>query len=421
MKLEERDYFTDHAVLRDPYEYLEALYVKDPVLELKGRDIVFVTGFEESLQVLRNSEDYSSIIAPSGAGLPLPFKPQGDDISEQLDKHRTQIPAYDLVVALDGPRHAASRSLLNRLFVPSRLKANEEFMRQLAEKIVKTAVAKGKCELINEISNTYVMLVVADLLGVPEDDRELFRQAIDAAPPPGNMDSQDRPAVGPLEYMAGFFVKYIEDRRANPRADILSELANATFPDGSTPEVMEVVRLSTFLFGAGTDTSAKLLGNCMRFITEDPQLQQQLRDNRDLIAPFIEEVLRLEGSSKITSRLVLKNTKIGDKDIPAGQRVLVALAGANRDPRRWPEPNEFKFDREKIKEHLAFGRGAHTCIGAPLARTEVRVILDRFLEHTSDIKMSEEMHGPPGNRKLDYDPSFIVRGLTNLYLELKPR
>ena len=420
MQLEERDYFTDLAVLKDPYEYFEAVYSKGPVHELRGRDIVFVTGFEESLEVLRNSEDFSSIIAPSGAGVPLPFKPQGDNISEQIDKHRTQIPASDLVVALDGPRHTASRTLLNRLFVPSRLKANEEFMRKLADKIVKDAVAKGKCELINEISSSYVTLVIADLLGVPEDDRELFRQAIDAAPPPGNMNSE-RTTVGPLEYMAGFFVKYIQERRANPREDILTELATATFPDGSTPEVMEVVRLATFLFGAGQDTSAKLLGNCMRFITEDPKLQQQLRDNRDLIAPFIEEVLRLEGSSKVTFRLVRKNTKIGGKEIPAGKKVVIGLAAANRDPRRWPEPKQFKLDREKSREHLAFGRGAHTCIGAPLARTEVRVILDRFLEHTADIKISEEMHGPPGNRDLNYEPSFIVRGLTKLFLELKPR
>jgi cytochrome P450 len=422
MQSEERDYFTDHSVLKDPYEYLEDLYSKCPVHQLENEDIVFVTGFEEAVEVLRNTGDFSSVIAPTGAAIPLPFEPRSDDISEQIEKHRNQMPASDLLVAYDGSSHAASRSLLTRLFVPSRLKANEAFMRQLADKMVRDVVAKGKCELINEIATPYATLVIADLLGVPDEDRELFKQVIDAAPPPGNMDAKERPhEAGPLEYMAGFFAGYVQDRRSNPRDDILTELAIATFPDGSTPDLMEVVRLATFLFGAGQDTSAKLLGNAMRFIVESPELQQRLRKDRDLIPAFIEEVLRLEGSTKATFRLARKKTKIGGKEIPAGKKVVVALAAANRDPRRWNDPKLFRLDREKIKEHLAFGRGAHTCVGAPLARAEVRVILDRLLEHTSEISLSEEMHGPPGDRRLDYEPSFIIRGLARLFLELSPR
>src|SRR4029077_5216181 len=164
-----------------------------------------------------------------------------------------------------------------------------------------------------------------------------------------------------------------------------------------------------------------LLGNSMRFIAEDPELQSPLRPERDLISPFIEEVLRLEGSTKATFRLARKRTKIGDKEIPAGKRVVVALAAANRDPGRWKDPKQFRLDREKIKDPLPFGRGAHTCVGAPLARAEVRVILDRFFEHTSEISLSEQMHGPPADRQLDYEPSFIIRGLAKLFLELKPR
>jgi cytochrome P450 len=274
---------------------------------------------------------------------------------------------------------------------------------------------------VNEIATPYVTLVVADLLGVPEDDRELFRQVIDAGPPPGNMDDKDKPhEAGALEYMAGFFVRYVQDRRANPREDILTELSTATFPDGSTPDVMEIVRLATFLFAAGQDTSAKLLGNSMRFLVESPELQQRLRKDRSLIPAFLEEVLRLEGSTKATFRLARRNTKIGGKNVPAGKRIVVALAAANRDPRRWADPTQFMLDRDKIKEHLAFGRGAHTCVGAPLARAEVRVLLDRFLEHTSEIRLSEDEHGPPGNRRLDYEPSFIIRGLAKLFLDLTP-
>ena len=422
MQTENRDYFTDLSVLLDPYEFFENARALGPIGKLPARDISFVTGFDESLQVLRNIDDFSSVISTGGPTLPLPFEPSGDDISEQIESHRTQIAASDLLVAYDGARHTASRSLLTKLFVPSRLKANEEFMRTYADQLAKEVVAKGSCDLINEVATPFVTLVIADLLGVPDADREAFRKVLDAGPPAGNMEAEDRPTSGGvLEYLAHYFAGYVQDRRANPRQDILTELATSTYPNGTLPDLMEIVRLATFLFAAGQDTSAKLLGNALRRIAEEPQLQQQLRDNRALIPDFIEEVLRLEGSTKCTFRLVRKKTKVGDVEFEAGAKLVIAFAAANRDPRRWPEPNLFKLGREKIKEHLAFGRGAHTCVGAPLARAEVRVMLDRLLEHTSEIKLSEEKHGPAGNRKLNYEPSFIIRGLANLFLELKPR
>jgi len=107
--------------------------------------------------------------------------------------------------------------------------------------------------------------------------------------------------------------------------------------------------------------------------------------------------------------------------VPAGKRVFIGLAAANRDPRRWDDPNAFELNRPKIKEHVAFGRGAHTCAGAPLARVEVRVLFERLLEQTSDISISEEHHGPPNNRDLNYEASYIIRGLENLHVVLKPR
>jgi cytochrome P450 len=416
----ERDYFSDPSVLKDPYDYFEEMFSKGPVHQLQSRDIVMVTGYDEALEVLRNTQDFSSAICVVGAAYPLPFEPRGDDVSEQIKAHRHEIPGSDLLVTYDQPQHPASRSLLNRLFAPSRLKAMEGYMSGLADKLLQDAVARGGCELVKEIAVPYVTYVVADLLGVPATDRDLFRAALDQSAPPGNMNDSEKPTeFSALEYMAGFFVRYVHERRANPGTDVLSEFATAKYPDGSTPDAMELVRLSTFLFGAGQDTTAKLLGNSMRYIIDTPGLQQQLRANRALIPAFIEEVLRLEGSSKVTFRVARKKTRVLDTEIPAGKRVVVALAAANRDPRRWEEPKAFKLDRPKIREHLAFGRGAHTCIGAPLARAEVRIMLDRLLEHTSDIGFSEAYHGKPGNRRLDYEPSFIIRGLAQLHLELK--
>jgi cytochrome P450 len=418
--LEDRDYFTDHSILKEPYAYFEAVRAKGPIYQLPGSGIIVITGFDEMLEVLKNTEDFSSVITVQGPAAPLPFEPQGSDITPQIEAHRTTFFGGDLLVAHDDRQHSMSRALISRLFTPSRLKANEAFISEYASQLVKNAVAKGGCELIKEIATPFVTMVIADLLGVPSDDRKLFMDAIDAAPPVGSLNSEDATAQNhPLVLMGMHIFGYMQDRRQNPRADILSELANATYPDGTAPDILEVVRLATFLFGAGQDTSAKLLGNTMKFIVDEPGLQERLRSNPSLIPQLLEETLRLEGSTKMTARLARKDTRIGDLKVPAGTKVMLALAAANRDPRRWEAPVELVLDRPRIKEHLAFGRGAHACAGAPLARSEVRIILEKFLEHTSQIGLSEDKHGPRGQRNFDYEASFIIRGLSELHVELK--
>jgi cytochrome P450 len=421
MQLEDRDYFTDRVVLKDPYDYFAELYAKDPIYQPKIRDVMFVTGFEEANEILKNTEDFSSVIAVTGAGVKLPFTPVGDDISAQIEKHRPEVSGSGILVTFDGAPHTAARSLMTSLFTPSRLKANQAYMEELAERTVQETVARGKCELIKDVAVPFVTLVIADLLGVPADDREAFKEFIAAGPPPGNIDTEERPHSNDiLDHLARYFVGYIQDRRANPRPDVLTQLANAKFPDGTAADLPTIVGVAVFLFAAGQDTSAKLIGNCLRFLVEDKALQQTLRADRSQVGGFIEEVLRLQGSTKVTFRLARRKTKVGGKEIAAGQRIVIALSAANRDPRRWEEPNEFKLGRKKIQEHVAFGRGAHTCIGAPLARAELKVLMDRLLQQTSDISLSAEKHGPPGNRKLDYEASFIIRGLENLHLEFKP-
>ena len=415
----ETDYFSDKAVLLDPYEYFEELRTHGPVVQLKSRDMVVVTGFPEAVEVLVNKADFSSVINPDPVA-PLRFVPEGDDISAQIEATMGTGP-MDLMVSYDGDMHANARSLLNPLFVPSRLKANEAFMHDYADNMIREMVAKGGCEAISEVATPYVTMVIADLLGVPADDREAFRKLIDAGPPPGNMDAADEAQSShPLMVMAGYFMRYMSERLAAPQDDLLTELAGAKYPDGSEVPLMEAVKNAMFLFAAGQDTSAKLIGNSLRFICENPELQAELRADRSKIGPFLEEVLRLEGSTKTTFRLAKRNTRIGDFEIPAGKKIVIFVAAANRDPRRWDDPKQFRIDRPKIKEHLAFGRGAHVCAGAPLARKEVAVLYDRLFEHTSDIRLSEAHHGPKGARRIDYEPSYIIRGLANLHVEFTP-
>lgn len=419
---EEPDFFTDHSVLLDPYEALDAVRSQSSVRQMENHDFVMVTGFAEATAVLLDGEHFSSVIAAAGPTAPLPFVPEGDDITDQIAAHHHEFVGHETFLSFDGAEHSARRALLNKLFTPSRLRANELYMHDLADRMVRDVVAKGGCELMHDLATPYVTYVIADLLGVPEEDRAKITEILASAPLPGAVDDADAGAsLAPLaEQVGGMFAGYILDRRANPRQDVMTDLATARFPDGSIPEVGELVMLAIFLFAAGQDTSAKLVGNSALKLAENPDLQNQLRNDRSQIAPFLEEMLRMQGSSKVTHRLTSKSARIGDKDVPAGTKVVISLAGADRDPNRWEDPNTFKLGRPRIKEHLAFGRGAHTCIGNPLARAEVRVLFDRFFEHTSGMTLSEERHGPAGDRRLSYEPSYIVRGLTELHVELTP-
>jgi cytochrome P450 len=421
--LEDRDYFTDHEILKDPYEFFEAVRKHGPIYRPPGRDYLIVTGFEETLEVLKNSKDFSASIGLAGASAPLPFTPHGSDITEQIEAHRSDILGGDLLVNLDDDAHTNLRALVNKLFTPSRLKANERFIAEYSDKLIRSVVAKGECDLIKDVATPFVTMVIADLLGVPPEDRQLFMDTIAAAPPPGSLDNNENnysSETHPMVVMGAYFVRYLHARKADPRNDILTELATSVYPNGATPDINTIASLATFMFGAGQDTSAKILGSAMKYIVDEPGLQDELRANPSLIPQLFEEVLRLQGSAKQTARVARRDTHIGELAVPAGTRLLLAISAANRDPGRWDNPTTFKLGRPKVVEHVGFGRGKHVCAGAPLARVEVRILLEKLLEFTSNIDFNESKHGQRGARQFDYEPSFIIRGLSELQLKLKP-
>jgi cytochrome P450 len=224
----------------------------------------------------------------------------------------------------------------------------------------------------------------------------------------------------PLEFLYDRFTAYIEDRRRAPRDDVMTKLATAPFPDGSLPDVHDVMLIASNLFAAGQETTARLLGTMLRYLGERPELQQQLRDNRDLVPGFAEEALRLESPLQGQFRLARVATKIGDVDIAPGTNVFVMPGAANRDPRQFDDPTELRLDRPNGRQHVGFGFGVHLCAGAPLARAEAYVSANRLLDRMADIRISEAHHGPPDARRYEYTPIYLLRGLERLHLEFTP-
>lgn len=410
------DYFKSGRLIRDPYAFWDALREAGPIHQEPHHGVFMVTGYDEALAVYRDPGTFSSCNSVTGPfpGFPVPL--EGDDVSDLIDAHRDELPFTDQLPSFDPPRHTQHRGLLQRLFTPRRLQENEEAMWRIAHGQIDGFVDTGRCEFVGQFAAPTAMLVIADLLGVPEQDRGRFRERLDAPSTSG------KAGVGhsPLEFLYDTFRAYIEDRRADPRDDVLTRIAQATFPDGSTPTVDDVMLLAANLFAAGQETTVRLLAYSMQKLGEDQPLQQWLREDRSRIPGFVEEALRFESPIKGDFRLARRTTEVGGVTIPAGSVVMLVNGAANRDERQFECPHEFRPERGEAREHLAFGHGIHFCIGSALARAEGRITVETMLDRTRDIRISAEHHGPPDARRYRFVPTYMLRGLAELHLELTP-
>lgn len=410
---ENLDFFTEKSLVDDPYDYYDAIR-RCPVWREPSHGVVMVSGYDEALAVQRDPEQAFSVCnIVSGPWSGIPTKTDSDDISDLIERYRKGVTFGDYFLTFDPPKHTAHRSLLSRLFTPKQLKNNEDFLWRLADEQLNRFLANGKCEMVIDYNFPFTLDAITDLLDVPEADRERFRRAAYAS----RLEGDRSGFVGVKEE---WFVEYIEERRREPRDDVLTELALAKFPDGTTPDALDVARVATFMFAAGHGTTIDLLSLSMLTLAERPDLQEQLREDNSKISAFIEEMLRIESPIKTNFRLARRATRIGDIDVQAGTSVLVMNGAANRDPRRFDDPDEFRLDRPNVLHHMAFGRGIHTCPGAPIARAEVRVSLERILNRMADIRLSESEHGPAGARRLTWDRTPLFRRLKELHLEFTP-
>jgi len=412
------DFFSDPRLVADPYPFYDYLRAQCPVTPVPRSGVVAVTGYEELTEVYRNNATYSSVNSSLGP-FPLPFEVTGNNISEQIEAHRDRFPMSEHLVSFDPPRHTAHRALLNGLFTPKRLKENEEFMWRLADELIDEFVADGHCEFASAYGHLFPFLVIADLLGVPESDHTMFRDLLAGNTPPDAawQDEDGTVNMNPLAYLDKWFTTYISERRETPANDILTEMATQRFPDGTLPGVTDLVRIATFLFIAGHETTARLLSSALRALAEDAELQQTLRAHRDRIPNFVEEMLRLESPIKSDFRLARVATTLAGVEIPAGTTMMLLPGAANRDPAHFACPAELQIDRSNARHNVAFARGVHSCPGGPLARIEGRVTIERILDRLNDIRIDEAHHSAADARRFKYVPLYIIRGLQELHLE----
>jgi cytochrome P450 len=412
------DYFSETSLIDDPEPYYDFQLAQGPVWREPHHGMFIVSGYDEVAAVLRDPDTFSSCNAFSGPFTRLPDGPVGADVDEVIRSNRHVFANSECLVAFDPPEHTAHRGLMMRLLTPRRLRENEEFMWGAASEEMERLAPQGECEFLGDFAQPFSMLVIADLLGIPPSDRPALRERVLAKGSPGVVGQGLQGSH--LQYLEEFFTPYIEDRRREPGKDVLTQLATATFPDGSTPEVIDVVRVAAILFAGGQGSTARFQASAMKIIAERADLQSKLREDVTLIPDFVEEALRLYSTTKATFRVARKSVTLGGIDIPGGGMLTLLVAAADRDPLRFESPHELRSDRANARDHIGFGRGPHACPGGPLVRAETRIVLEIALRRLQQIRISDTKHGPPGARHFDYTPSYITRGVEAVHLEYRP-
>jgi cytochrome P450 family 144 len=319
-------------------------------------------------------------------------------------------PTHVLATA-DDPAHAVHRKLLVPQLAAKRIRVMEQFAADTAERLWVHGLRDGRIEWMSAMANRLPMMVVARLIGVPDEDVDQLvkwgcasTQLLD-----GLVDADQLAAAGvsTLE-LAGYITDQFGRAAADPPDNLLGALAAACSSgeiDNLTAQVMMVT-----LFSAGGESTASLLGSAAWILANQPDIQQQVRDNPKLLGTFIEEALRYEPPFRGHYRHVVCDTTLGGVELPANSHLLLLWGAANRDPAHFDTPNEFRLDRAGGKGHITFGKGAHFCVGAALARLEAQIVLGMLLDHTSWIDAVDV------GRWL---PSMLVRRLGRLELAIK--
>lgn len=405
--------FYSPEVIESPFEFYQAIRREAPVYNLPGTDIYMLSHWEDIRQISRDTKTFSNDFHDLLQG-PEP-SPEAAKIYED---------AYDFVptlLTLDPPEHKVFRSLINKVFSAKRVEKMHDYIVQVTDELIDEIIDKGECEFVRDFATPLPVYVIADQLGVPREDLRRIKAWSDAfASRLGGMVTPEEEIENArliVEYQH-YMAKIVEDRRANPRDDMISDLANNTIKHKDGERLMsmeEMLSMIEQLLVAGNETTTSATTGGMLSLIQLSDQMQHLLDNPEVIDNAVEEILRLESPSAGIWRVVTCDTEVRGVKIPKGSLLNLRYAAANRDENVFEDPEKMDVCRHNADDNIAFGYGTHFCPGAMLGRKEMQVAFSRLLQRLTNIRLAE------GKNDLAHWPNIVLRGLIELHITFDKR
>jgi cytochrome P450 len=395
------------AHLANPYRFYDRAQREEPVFFSSMLNCWVVTRYEDISAALRDWQRFSSAGAFSSA---IEFAPETKAILSQ------GIPLLEHAMTNnDPPRHTRIRSSVNKVFSAQRVASFEPRIRAIAERMIDSFVAAGQGNLVELFNYPFPAVVIFDIIGVPEADLRQVKEwcvaTLDLLVRPMPAEQQAECARSALAYQR-YIVDLIEQRRLAPRDDLTSDLVKAIDAGEVDLSMDELVELLFDLVVAGHETTANLLGNSLLQLLPDRALWHTIGEDPRLARKVVEEAIRFEGPAIGFFRITTTDVELRGTTIPKGSPVFLLYGAANHDAAQFPNPHLFDPQRENAAKHLGFGAGIHFCLGAPLARLEMRIALEALSRRIPSMRLV-------GGQALAYRPNLAVRGLEGLLVEWK--
>ncbi|MEO5899950.1 MAG: cytochrome P450, partial [Ilumatobacteraceae bacterium] len=413
----------DADAVRCPYPHFDAARAEAPVTYVPSIECWVVTRYADIVHIERDPHTFSSIM-PTG---PVLARQQRDavgallstdpDLAARMGQMRG---GTRVLLSADPPDHARQRKLVNRAFTPPKVRDMEPRIREIAHGLVDAFADRGSCDIVPEYGVLLPLTIIAEALGVADDELPRFKRwSDDFVALIGNHDVGREELRSVLLSQFEFFEYFgrkIEDRRAAPGNDLISDLVAAMIDEEPLTNDEILSMLNQFLV-AGNETTTKLITSSVRLLLEHPDELARLRADPSRIAGFVEESLRLESPVQGLYRTATGDTEVGGVAIKAGQHLMLVFAAGNRDAERFARPAQIDPCRSGLMTHLAFGQGEHFCLGAALARAEGRIAIEVLLERLDDLRPAAGVD----LAALEYERSYVLHGLRSLPVAFTPK
>jgi cytochrome P450 len=412
--------FADPKVMQDPYPYYERLRAEDPVHYDEGIQTWLVTRHDDILTVARNPEVYSDQMLVSNA-IRSPFQ---NEVNEYMRREGFLMLAQTDGFKVDGEPHMRRRRLVTPAFTGPNVAALEGRVTAICRETAAVFFGCGQADLVRQYAMPIPILVICDALGLPLDRVDEISRGADsmvAQAGAGATREQAYQHAHNVMQLQRFVRKAIEERRANPGEDLISKIVHARIDDPEAPQLTEkeLTSIATISVAGGVDTTRNGIAFGLHALATRPDLLTRLRASQEQdkeLGRFVEETLRFYSPVPQLPRVTKSETTLRGKTIPAGAHVLLCWASGNRDANRFADAGEFNMDRTQLNQHLAFGTGIHYCIGALLARQEMKCAIKEVVNSVQSLELAVSKD------ELDLsDTMVILRGLKSLPVRFQVR